>query len=214
MTAVDWLNDWPALVGTMAFASTAVLALAPRGIDLLTACVMGVLTAIGGGTLRDLVLDQPVTWSRDTVVLWLALIASLITFYAHRFASKRKVYTLLVYLDGLGASLFAIQGADKTWSLGFGLPLAPVMLGIITAIGGGLIRDVLAGRQTLLMKRELYAIPVSLGFIVYAVWLSTFPQQRTTAALVCMGLIVLFRSASIRWGLTVPPWFRLPDANL
>jgi uncharacterized membrane protein YeiH len=80
MTAVDWLNDWPALVGTMAFASTAVLALAPRGIDLLTACVMGVLTAIGGGTLRDLVLDQPVTWSRDTDVLWLALIASLITF--------------------------------------------------------------------------------------------------------------------------------------
>jgi len=69
--------------------------------------------------------------------------------------SRRRVVALLLYLDAAGISLFAIQGAEKAWLLGFGLPLAPKLLGIITAIGGGLIRDVLAGRDNLLMRREL-----------------------------------------------------------
>ena len=73
----------------------------------------------------------------------------------------------MLYIDGFGAALFAIQGVDKAWTMNYGLPVAPVILGVITAIGGGLIRDVLAGRKTLIMSHELYAIPVTFGCCAY-----------------------------------------------
>ncbi|MEY3464026.1 MAG: hypothetical protein RLZZ468_1804 [Cyanobacteriota bacterium] len=206
---MEGLSEAAGLVGTVAFAATAVLAVAPRGIDLLTACVMGVLTAIGGGTVRDLILDQPVFWASDAGLLWASLLASLITFYAYRLIARRRVVATLLYLDAVGIALFAIQGSAKAWTLQFGLPLGPVLLGVITAIGGGLLRDVLAGRESLLMRRELYAIPVTAGCIGYAVLRAAAPGQPTAAALLCIGLIFGFRAAAIHWRLQVPDWFRL-----
>ena len=97
----------------------------------------------------------------------------------------------MLYLDGLGAALFGIEATEKVYDLEFGLPLAPIILGVVSAIGGGLIRDVLAGRQTLLMKTELYAIPVLLGCIV---------------DVVCVLLIFSIRAAAIKWDLSVPTW--------
>jgi uncharacterized membrane protein YeiH len=132
---------------------------------------------------------------------------------AYRLISRRKIQNVLLYLAAVGIALFAIQGTAKAWMLGFGLPLAPIILGIITAIGGGLIRDVLAGRDNLLMKRELYAIPVSLGCLVYAVLMSTTSVQPNLVSLVYMGLIFGFRASAIRWQHKVPDWFRLPDVT-
>ena len=203
------LGEAAALVGTVAFAATAVLAVAPRGIDLLTACVMGVLTAIGGGTLRDLILDQPVFWASEPGLLWASLLASLITFSAYRLLTRRRMLSALLYLDAVGIALFAIQGAAKAWSLQFALPLGPVLLGVITAIGGGLLRDLLAGRESLLMRRELYAIPVTAGCISYAALRAAAPQLGGLAAVLCIGLIFGFRAAAIHWQLRVPDWFRL-----
>lgn len=197
------------MVGTVVFAATAVLAIAPRRIDLLTAIVMGILTAVGGGTLRDLILHQPVFWARDSSYLWLSLVASITTFYGHRLLTRRRLMALLLYLDAIGVALFAIQGSQKGWMLGFGLPLAPILLGIMTAIGGGLIRDVLAGRENLLMKRELYAIPVSAGCVAYAVLMTVLPQYQNLNALLCMGLIVVFRGCAIHWKLEVPNWLKM-----
>lgn len=205
------LSQAAAMAGTVAFAATAVIAMAPRGIDLLTAMVMGLLTAIGGGTVRDLILGQPVFWSKDLSYLWISLLASIITFWGYRLMSRRRVVALLLYLDAVGIALFAIQGAAKAWSLGFGLPLAPILLGIITAIGGGLIRDMLAGRDNLLMRRELYAIPVSAGCVAYGVLMTATPGSQNLIALLCMAFIFLFRAGAIRWKLEVPDWFRLSD---
>lgn len=206
---MNGLSEAAGLVGTAAFAVTAVLAVAPRGIDLLTALVMGVMTAIGGGTVRDLILDQPVFWAQDLSYLWISLLASTLAFYGHRLIARRRVVALLLYLDAVGLALFAIQGANKAWMLGFGLPLAPILLGIITAIGGGLLRDVLAGRDNLLMRRELYAIPVSAGCVAYAALMAAAPGQASLAALLCMSLIFSFRAAAIHWRLVVPDWLRL-----
>lgn len=80
------------------------------------------------------------------------------------------------------------------------------MLGVITAIGGGLIRDVLAQRQTLLMSRELYAVPVMIGCILYTVVLAYAPEYRTVGSIICMVIIFGIRAAAIRWGLQVPEW--------
>lgn len=206
---METLSYWIGMAGTVAFAVTAVLALAPKGIDLFGAVVLGIITAIGGGTIRDLILDVPVFWSIDLNYIWVALAASIATFLAHALFTRKGIYRLMLYVDGFGAALFAIQAVDKVEGLGFGLPLAPVILGIVTAIGGGLIRDVLAGRETLLMTRELYATPVLFGCVIYVVLLQFFPEYRFVSSIISMLCIFGVRAAAIYWKLTVPEWLTL-----
>ena len=194
------------MAGTVAFAVTAVLAVAPRGIEIFGVLVLGVITAIGGGTLRDVIIDAPVFWGADLMYIWVAVAASLAAFSATSLFAKKEVYSLMLYLDALGVALFGIQATAKVWDLGFGLPLAPVLLGVVTAIGGGLIRDVLAGRQNLLMKRELYAIPVLLGCTAFALVLKYLPEQRLLGEAACGIGIFALRAAAIHWNLSVPDW--------
>jgi uncharacterized membrane protein YeiH len=201
---LETLIYWIGMAGIVAFAVTAVLALAPQGIDLFSAVVLGIITAIGGGTMRDLTLDVPVFWGADLNYIWVALGASVAAFAAHSLFSRKEIYSLMLYVDGFGAALFAIQAVDKVWGLGFGLPLAPIILGIVTAIGGGLIRDVLAGRQTLLMTSELYATPVLFGCTLYVVLLHLIPEYRFISAVGCCLFIFGIRAAAIHWKLSVP----------
>jgi uncharacterized membrane protein YeiH len=110
-------------------------------------------------------------------------------------------------VDGVGVSLFGIEAVHKVWNLDFALPLGPIALGIVTAIGGGLIRDVLAGRKTLIMSRELYAIPVMLGCTLYAMILKFFPDYDVIGSIISMLLIFGIRVLAIEKDLTVPKWF-------
>ena len=208
MNALD-LSYALGMAGTVAFAVTAVLAVLPKGIDLFGAGVMGVITAVGGGTLRDVILDVPVFWATDLNYIWVALVASIIAFYGNRLVAGKYFYPLMLYLDGLGVAMFVIQGADKTFGLDFGVPVAPVLLGVITAIGGGLIRDVLAGNTTLLMKKELYAVPLTFGAILYLLLLSQFPDRAALNGTVCAALTFCIRAAAIYWNLRVPSWMLL-----
>ena len=197
---------WIAMGGTVAFAVTAVLAVAPRGIDPFGACVMGIVTAVGGGTVRDLILGVPVFWASDLSYIWVALGSSVLAYYAQAWMARKYVYAIMLYLDGLAVAMFAIQAASKVIGLDFGMPLAPILLGIVTAIGGGLMRDVLAGNQTLLMKKELYAVPVMLGTVVYVAALPSLPGNEVTVSIVCTLLIFGIRAAAIHWNLSVPNW--------
>jgi uncharacterized membrane protein YeiH len=203
---METLGYWIGMVGTFAFAVTAVLAVAPRGVDVFGATVLGLITAIGGGTIRDVTVQAPVFWARDLAYVWVAIGASLLAFAAHRAMSRRSIRNTLLYLDGLGAALFGVLATEMVWSLDFGRPLAPILLGVVTAIGGGLIRDVLAGRQTLLMSRELYAIPILVACTLEVVLLTYLPGLRLpgTAALVLVAFGL--RAAAIRWSLAVPIW--------
>jgi uncharacterized membrane protein YeiH len=194
------------MAGTVAFAVTAVLALAPKSIDLFGAVVLGIITAIGGGTVRDLILEVPVFWSTDLNYIWVALFSSIAAFSAYSFFSRKKLYNMMLYADGFGAALFAIQAVDKVYGLEFGLPLAPIILGIVTAIGGGLIRDVLAGRETLLMSRDLYALPVLLGCTLFVLLLYFLPEYRLISGVVSIIFIFAIRAAAIHWSLSVPEW--------
>lgn len=193
------------MVSTAAFAVTAVLAV--RGdteIDLLGATVLGLITAIGGGTVRDVVLDVPVFWLQDLSYVWVAIVASLLAFYGRRLFTRSHVQSLMLYLDGFGVSLFSIQSVGHVWDLGQGLPAAPVIMGMITGIGGGLIRDVLAGRVTLLLRPELYATPVLLGCTVLTVILAYLPEYREAGTVICLVGTFAIRAAAIHWKLTLP----------
>lgn len=194
------------MAGTVAFSVTAVLAVTPKGIDLFGAIVMGLITAIGGGTIRDMILDVPVFWSLDLNYIWVAMGASFITFYANRLMTRKEIYNTMLYIDGLGVSMFAIQAAHKVIGLEFAMPLGPILLGVITAIGGGLLRDMLSGSPTLLMKKELYALPVTIGCVLYVILVIQFPGQAIWIGTGCVLFTFAIRAAAIHWNLTVPKW--------
>lgn len=197
------------MAGTVAFAVTAVLAVIPKGIDLFGACVMGIITSIGGGTIRDIILDVPVFWATDLNYIWVALASSFIAFYGNGFMARKDIYTLMLYLDGVGVSMFVIQATHKVIDLDFAMPAGPVLLGMITAIGGGLTRDVLAGSTTLLMKKELYALPLTVGAILYMILLDLFPGQAVLVGTACALFTFSLRAAAIHWNLSVPKWMLL-----
>ncbi len=194
---------------TVAFAVTAVLAIRKdKDTDLFGATVLGLITCIGGGTIRDIILDVPVFWSTELDYIWIGTIASIITFFGRRPFTARHIYSMMLYLDGFGAAMFGIIAASKVWDLEFGLPVAPVLLGVLTAIGGGLIRDVLAGRTTLLMRPEIYAVPVLLGCSVFVLILNYYPEHRLTGGLLCILGTFLMRAAAIHWNLRMPMFAR------
>jgi len=197
------------MAGTVAFAVTAVLAVIPKGIDLFGACVMGIITAVGGGTIRDIILDAPVFWATDLNYIWVALVSSIIAFYGNRSVSKKNVYSLMLYLDGAGVALFVIQGAEKVIGLDFAMPLGPILLGVITAIGGGVTRDILAGNPTLLMKKDLYALPLTFGATLYVILYNLFPEQAVVIGTGCVLFTFFIRAAAIYWNLSVPGWMLL-----
>ncbi len=203
------LNYIISMIGTVAFAVTAVLDIREENdIDVFGAMVFGLITAVGGGTMRDITLGVPVFWSIQLDYIWFAIFSSFLALYGRKFFAAPKMYRIMLYLDGLGAATFGVLAAEKVWDLGFGLPAAPVILGVLTAIGGGLLRDVLAGRTTLLMRPELYAVPVMLGCTSFVIALEYFPEHRIMAEIVCILGIFIIRVSSLYWKISMPMFAR------
>lgn len=190
------------MIGTAVFAVTGVLAVNRRGLDVFGAVVLGCVTSLGGGTIRDLVIGAPVFWLHDLNYVWVALAAALIAFFASR--SFVSTYTLLLYLDGLGAALFAVVATEKVLMLSLG-PVVAVIMGVLTSVGGGLVRDVLAGQQTLLMSREIYATPLLIGCTLY-VLLRGLGLPHQTVGIAAGAIIFGIRAAAIRWHIEMPGW--------
>jgi len=190
-------------LGTAVFAVTGVLAAARQNMDVMSFVIIGVVTAIGGGTLRDLMLDVPVFWLADATYLYVAAAASLATFFFER--RFRATLRALLYLDALATAVFTVLAIEKTLGLGF-RPGVAVVMGVITGIGGGLIRDVLTGQPTILMRRELYMTPLLLGGALYVSALATQIATPALASLLAMAAIAVVRLGAIRWGWAFPDW--------
>lgn len=193
------------LIGTAVFAITGVLVVTRRGLDVVGALVLGVVTAIGGGTVRDVIIGAPIFWVNDVNYLWAAIGGALAAFWVGPLF--RSAYRGLLYLDGLGGALFAVAAANKVLLLHMGGPVA-VMMGLLTGIGGGLIRDVLAGRPTLLMSREVYATPILLGCMFF-VALRTFAPDFAWPGVTSSALIFLIRAIVIYRHMEMPTWLTL-----
>jgi uncharacterized membrane protein YeiH len=199
---IPLLTNLVTLLAVSLFAITGVLAGLRKDADIFSLLVFGVVTALGGGTIRDIILNIPVFWVEELVYVWVAIGASLLTFFIYRFFSH--IYRLLLYLDAIGVALFTIQAIDKVLNLGHS-PLIAIIMGIITGIGGGLVRDVLTDRPTLLMTKDLYATPILLGGVTYIALLSLAPNFKWSW-LVAFIIILGIRSAAIRWDLSMPGW--------
>lgn len=193
-----------------AFAITGVIAAGQKGMDIFSITLLGVVTALGGGTIRDLILDSsPVFWVGDLLYLWVSVAASILTFFLVRYA--KHVLRLLLFVDAFGLSLFTVLAAEKTITLGFSIPVA-VLMGVITGIAGGMLRDILTGRMPLLLGKEFYATPALLGAIVFALLVQYFPGHDFNR-LYAIAVIFLLRAAAIQWDLYYPGWLTYKEKN-
>jgi uncharacterized membrane protein YeiH len=198
MTLVQLLD----LLGIGVFAVSGALAAGRKRLDLLGVFVLASVTAIGGGTIRDLLLARhPIFWLSDATFLIVILAAVAVTFAYVQW--RRPPLASLLVADALGLALFGIAGAQIAEREG--LPaVSVVILGTITGVAGGVIRDVLSAEIPFVLRRgNLYASAVILGIAVYLA-LETIGVARQTASLTGMALIAVLRLAAIRWGLKLP----------
>lgn len=196
------------LGGVAVFAVSGVLAAGRKSLDVLGVAVVAVVTAIGGGTLRDLLLDRhPIFWIADPVYLWVILGATTVTLGYVRFwiASRRA----LLVADALGLAFFTIGGVQIAQQAGQSDPIA-LLMGTITGVAGGVLRDVLTAEIPLVLRPgRLYATAAIVGAGLY-VLLAGQGVSREAAALVGMGAIAALRLAAIYWGLELPV-VRVPE---
>ena len=190
------------MLGTAAFAVSGALAASRKRMDIFGFCVLALMPAVGGGTIRDIIIDRtPVFWVSDNRYVAVAIVAALVVFFApHRKAGRRR--QLLVWADALGLSLFAALGTEICLQHGTG-PLVAVMLGVTTAVTGGMIRDVICNEIPLILSREIYAtaaFAASLAFVL-ADSLNLEPNV-SLAAGVTVGLAV--RGLAIRYNWSLP----------
>ncbi|HKJ20621.1 MAG: trimeric intracellular cation channel family protein [Gammaproteobacteria bacterium] len=156
------------MLGTAAFAVSGALAASRKRMDIFGFCVLALMPAVGGGTIRDIVIDRvPVFWVSDNRYVAVAIIAALVVFFApYRGPGSRQ--RLLVWADALGLALFAALGTEICLQHNTG-PLVAVMLGVTTAVTGGMIRDVICNEIPLILSREIYATAAFVSSLAYVV---------------------------------------------
>lgn len=187
-------------VGLLAFALSGGLVAARKRLDILGFAVLALMPAVGGGTVRDLVLGEPVFWIIDTRPIWITAVAVLLAYYGERHLMSRK--KVIIWADALGLSLFAVSGAHKALTV-TGDPLIAVILGVVTGVAGGIIRDIIAHEMPLVLNPEVYATAAFGGATVYALLAYTpLPIMWVGAIAFACGFII--RAAAIIWGLALP----------
>ncbi|MFC3052795.1 trimeric intracellular cation channel family protein [Kordiimonas pumila] len=154
------------MAGVFVFAISGALAAVRKGMDLFGIIVLALMPAVGGGTIRDLVLDQPVFWIVSTHSIWVALIAAGLTFLFARHLESRMRW--LIWADAAGLALFCVVGAEKALVVS-GSPMVAIMLGVTTGVAGGVIRDVICNEIPLVMRVDeyFYATAAFFGAGVY-----------------------------------------------
>ncbi len=210
MISFDLALVWLDLAGVFFFAVSGSLLAARKQFDIIGSLLLASLVALGGGVIRDIIIGTgiPAAFSNPVYVLPPGLAAGLVYFL---FFSVQRFTSLLTLFDAGGLALFCITGTVKALAAGLN-PVAAVLLGVTTAVGGGVLRDVTANEvPSLFNDRDLYALPAFLGAVLTAwLWQSgTF--NGTTAALVAAA-VFLFRVAAWRWSwrapLAVRGWYR------
>lgn len=187
------------LAGTAVFALTGALLAAKLRQTFVTCAFFALVTGVGGGTVRDLLIGAPVFWVRDPWIAPICLGVALIAWFT---PSRWWEGRMLEWLDAAGLAAFATLGTAK--ALVFGIaPVPAVVMGVVTGCVGGIVRDVLAGRPSILMRPELYVTAAALSAALCVLGqLADLPDAITWTVAVLGGLGL--RAAALVWGLALP----------
>ena len=197
---ITWLH-WVDLVGVAVFAVSGTLMAYKKNMDGFGVVVLASVTAIGGGTLRDMILDLPVFWVQDPSFFYAILTAALITIIWLR---TKNTFPLgyLLFADAIGLAFFNVMGLQKALTYGAS-PLIAIALGTMTGVFGGLIRDVICREIPLVLKGELYATACILGGACYmgAMSLNLSPVLCLSTG---FAITLIFRLGAMKWHWHLP----------
>jgi uncharacterized membrane protein YeiH len=199
------------LIGCAVFAVSGALAAGRKRLDLLGVVVLGLVTAIGGGTIRDVLLDRhPLFWLADPTYVHVIIAAALLTVVGGR--GRRPAERVLLIADALGLALFSVAGAQIAERAG--IPVTGgIVLGTVTGAAGGAVRDVLSAEIPLVLRRgNLYASAAIAGTAVYFA-LTAAGVARGVATIAGMVVVTAVRLASIVWGLQLPTFHLDEDGH-
>ncbi|RUW50546.1 trimeric intracellular cation channel family protein [Mesorhizobium sp. M1A.F.Ca.ET.072.01.1.1] len=192
--------------GVAVFAATGALAASRKELDIIGFLFLASITGIGGGTLRDVILNLPVFWVTNSgYVLICAVMAVLVFFSAHRVESR---YKLLLWLDAIGLAAFAVMGAAKGLAI-TGSPVVSVITGVLTATFGGILRDLIAGEPSVLLRPEIYVTAALAGAALFTfgdlVGMSALPSS-----LLGFAAAFLVRGGALKFGWSFPAYKSRP----
>jgi uncharacterized membrane protein YeiH len=192
---------WLDVAGIAVFAASGALAAARARQTLVTFCFFALVTGIGGGAVRDLLIGVPVFWMHTTWPIALCLVmATAIWMTPQRWWPEKA----LEWFDAAGLAAYAVYGADKAISAG--IPVLPAaMMGVVTACLGGIIRDVVAGVPSIILRPEIYVTAAALSAVLF-VSLSLFGLQPVWAMVIAVAAGFTLRGAAILRGLALPSY--------
>ena len=201
------LAVWIEYLAVSACAITAVLAADGKRMDLFGVMVLALVTAVGGGTIRDLCLGaRPLFWIEQPLYIWAALGAAVLTFVVARFVPMPE--KTLAVVDAFALALFGIAGTEK--ALMYGTPgIVAILLGIVTGVAGGIVRDVLRREVPLVFQKdmEFYATAVFAGAFLFVLLREYQPPAKWHRWL-AMAIILALRLAAMRWKWKLPMFRR------
>ncbi len=190
--------DW---FGLCVFAVSGALVASRKEMDIVGFALLGSVTGIGGGTIRDVLLGiEPVFWVKQPAYLVTCVVVAVATFFVAHIPQSRE--RLLLWFDAAGLSLFCVTGADTALATGAG-PTIAVAMGVATATFGGIIRDILGGESPIILKQEIYITAALLGSTVF-VGLSAWGLPQDAAAVAGFFAAFLLRAAALTWNLSLP----------
>lgn len=205
MNAIDLLD----YAGVALFAATGALAASRKQLDIVGFLFLATLAGIGGGTVRDLILRAPVFWvEKHLFILICALTAICAYFGAHLLESR---YRLLLWLDALALSAYGVYGAYKGLVV-TGSPIVAVTMGLMTGTLGGILRDVVAGEPSVVMRKEIYISAAMTGAVVF-VLAEAAGLPLTVASLAGFLLALGVRSGALAFGWSLPQYRSQPGRD-
>lgn len=188
--------------GIAVFAATGALAASRKQLDIVGFLFFAAITGIGGGTVRDLILGAPVFWIEDhTYVIVCAAVAVVIFLTAHRVEHR---YIALLWLDAVGLAAYGVFGAWKGMAL-TGSPIIAVVMGVMTATFGGILRDLLASEPSVLLRPEIYVTAALVGATGFTL-LTLAGAPLMAAALAGFLAAFLVRAGALRFGWSIPAY--------
>ena len=188
------------MLGTAAFAVSGALAASRKNMDIFGFCVLALMPAVGGGTVRDIIIDRsPVFWVSDNRYIAVAIIAALVVYFtSYRPGSRRRI---LIWMDAIGLALFAALGTEVCLHYDTG-PLVAVILGVTTAVTGGMIRDIICNEIPLILSREIYATAAFVTAVCYVIADQVgLGQQLSLLTAVIIGFTVRALAIVYDWSL-------------
>ncbi|WP_430816108.1 trimeric intracellular cation channel family protein [Carboxylicivirga sp. RSCT41] len=188
-------------IGTMVFAISGTLTAAQKRLDIFGAIFIGFVTAIGGGTVRDIMLGNlPVSWIQSYDYFFLILAGVLITILFKKFVLKLR--NTLFLFDTIGIGVFTVIGLEKALAFGISAPIA-VIMGLSSAVVGGIIRDTLTNEVPLIFHKEIYATACITGAVVYLI-LYNLQVPQVICESITVVTIIGIRLWAVRYNITMP----------